>query len=128
MAPCGGLLAPGDGQTLAMAPRVSVIMPCCNAGRMLRPALASVLEQTYPAIEVIFVDNNSSDDSAHVAREMLAASHRPSVVTECPAQGANHARNHGYGFARGDYIQWMDADDAMELDKIERQVTALEAD
>jgi hypothetical protein len=102
-------------------------MPCFNAGRMLRPALASVLEQTYPALEVIFVDNNSTDGSTNTARTMLTASHRPSIVTQCPAQGANHARNHGYSFASGEYIQWMDADDAMDRDKVERQVTALEA-
>jgi len=111
-----------------MIPLVSVIIPCFNAGRMLRPALTSVLQQTYPATEVIFVDNNSTDDSAHIARTMLAASPRPFIATECPAQGANHARNHGYTFARGEYIQWLDADDAMNRDKIERQVAALETD
>lgn len=111
-----------------MAPLVSVVVPCFNGGRMLRPALASVLEQTYPAIEVIFVDNNSTDESALIARTMLAASYRPFVVTECSAQGANHARNQGYTFVHGEYIQWMDADDAMNRDKIERQVAALETD
>jgi hypothetical protein len=111
-----------------MAPLVSVVMPCFNAGRMLRPALASVLQQTYPTIEVIFVDNNSTDDSERIARTMLAASQRPFIVTECSAQGSNHARNHGYTFVRGDYIQWMDADDAMNHDKIERQVAALATD
>jgi hypothetical protein len=95
---------------------------------MLRSALASVVEQTYPNIELIFVDNNSTDGSADVAREVLTASGRAFRLATCPVQGANNARNHGYGFARGDYIQWMDADDAMDRDKIERQVRALEAD
>lgn len=110
-----------------MLPLVSVVMPCFNAGRMLRPALASVLQQTWPAIEVIFVDNNSTDDSAAVAREMLAASDRPFTLTACPVQGANNARNHGYTLVTGDYIQWMDADDALDRDKIERQVAVLQA-
>src|SRR5437763_7117174 len=106
---------------------VSVIMPCFNAGRMLRPALASVFGQSYANLELIFVDNNSSDESLATAREMAASAGRPVTITACAEQGVNHARNHGYALARGDYIQWMDADDAMAPDKIAMQVAALEA-
>jgi glycosyltransferase involved in cell wall biosynthesis len=50
------------------SPLVSIVMPCFNAGRMLRPALQSVLAQTHRNIEVIFVDNNSTDDSPKIAQ------------------------------------------------------------
>lgn len=106
-------------------PLVSVVIPCFNAGRMLRAALASVLAQRHPNLEIIFVDNNSTDGSLEIAREVAAASARPFTVTSCPAQGVNHARNHGYGLVRGDYVQWMDADDRLDPDKIALQAAAL---
>lgn len=80
-------------------------MPCFNAGRMLRAALASVLAQTHPNLQVIFIDNNSTDGSLEIAREIATGSARPFTVTSCQAQGVNHARNRGYGFVRGDYVQ-----------------------
>jgi thioesterase domain-containing protein/GT2 family glycosyltransferase len=111
-----------------MGPLVSVIMPCYNAGRMLEPALWSVFSQTYPNLELIFVDNNSTDGSAERARTIAADHGRPFHFIQCEAQGANHAREAGYRLARGDYIQWMDADDALGLQKIALQVAALEQD
>jgi Glycosyl transferase family 2 len=109
-----------------VTPLVSVVMPCRNAGRMLRPALQSVIDQTHPALHIVFVDNASTDGSAAVAREVLAAGNRPFELTECATPGANRARNHGYQFVRGDYVQWMDADDGMDRDKIALQVAALD--
>ncbi len=114
--------------TAASAKLVSVIIPCRNAGPMLRPALLSVIEQTYPNIEIIFVDNNSTNSSQATAREVAQTTTRPFQVTCCSESGANNARNFGYSFARGDYIQWMDADDALDPDKIALQVAALEHD
>jgi hypothetical protein len=111
-----------------MAALISVIMPCFNAGPMLRPALNSVLRQSHPDIEVIFVDNNSTDGSADVAREVLTQAGRPFAMVACPEQGVNRARNLGYTHARGDFIQWMDADDGLSPDKLALQVAALEAD
>ena len=108
------------------APLVSVVMPCFNAGRMLQPALKSVVAQTHPAVEIIFVDNASTDGSATVAERVLAAQQRPFRIVRCETPGANPARNLGYGFVNGDYVNWMDADDLMDADKIARQVAALE--
>ena len=109
------------------APLVSVIMPCFNAGPMLSPALNSVIGQTYPALEIIFVDNASTDGSGRVAEGIFASQSRPHRIVRCETPGANVARNFGYGFATGGYVNWMDADDLMDSDKIARQVAALEA-
>jgi thioesterase domain-containing protein len=111
-----------------MAPLVSVIMPCHNAGRMLEPALWSVFAQTWPNLEFIFVDNNSTDGSAGRALAFAEGKPRPFRIAHCPEQGANNARNLGYTLARGDYVQWMDADDALGVEKIALQVEALERD
>jgi len=109
-----------------LAPLVSVIMPCFNAGKMLRAALDSVIHQTHPNLEIIFVDNLSSDGSAGRAKQILEAGTRGFKLAECARRGVNYARNHGYQFVRGDYVQWMDADDELDRDKIALQVAALE--
>jgi glycosyltransferase involved in cell wall biosynthesis len=95
---------------------------------MLQPALWSVFAQSYPNLELSFVDNNSTDGSADFARSIAAATTRPVRFLECKEPGANNARNLGYASARGDYIQWLDADDALGLQKLEHQVAALEND
>ncbi len=94
---------------------------------MLRPALDSLIRQTHPAIEIIFVDNGSTDKSVVVAEQMLSAQSRPFRIVNCVERGVNKARNYGYPFANGDYVQWMDADDAIDATKIALQVAALEA-
>lgn len=106
-------------------PLVSVIMPCFNAGPMLRPALDSVIRQTWPNLEIIFVDNNSTDASLALAKEIAATGERPMRVVQCLEQGVNHARNLGFTLARGEFIQWMDADDELAPDKVARQVAAM---
>jgi hypothetical protein len=108
-----------------MAGLVSIVMPCFNAGPMLPRALASVQAQTYRDLEIVFVDNNSTDGSLDRAREIAKGDPR-FVIAQCPAQGANHARNHGYALAQGRYIQWLDADDELEPRKIELQAAALD--
>ncbi len=109
------------------APLVSVVIPCFNGGRMLRAALQSVIAQTHPALEIVFVDNGSTDGGMETAERLLAESERPHRIVRCEERGANAARNLGYAFATGDYVNWMDADDLMDADKIARQVAALEA-
>ena len=93
---------------------------------MLRPALLSVIEQTHPNIELIFVDNNSTDSSLAVAQEIAKTATRQIHITTCTAQGANNARNSGYRMARGEFIQWMDADDLLDPNKIALQVAVLQ--
>ncbi len=109
------------------APLVSVVIPCLNAGKMLRPTLESVVRQTHPALEIVFVDNGSTDGSVEVAEEILGAGARPFRIVACPERGASSARNFGYRFVSGAYVQWLDADDSLDTDKIALQVDALEA-
>jgi glycosyltransferase involved in cell wall biosynthesis len=111
---------------MAQEPLVSVVMPCLNAGRMLRRALTSVVRQTYANIEIVFVDNGSADGSDRLAQEMGSASGLEFRFAVCREPGPCRARAHGFTLARGDYIQWMDADDEMNPDKVALQVAALE--
>ena len=107
-----------------MPPLVSLIIPCHNAGRWLAGTLESALAQTWPATEILVINDGSTDESATVAQPFAARGVR--VITQ-PNQGASAARNHGLRLARGEFIQFLDADDLLSPDKIARQVGLLQA-
>lgn len=113
---------------MSAPPLVSVVVPCFDAGPMLAVCLESCRAQTHPNVEIVFVDNNSTDGSAAIAARFAAEPGHPIRLEACSRQGQAFARNHGLARARGDYIQWLDADDALAPDKIARQVAAMEAD
>jgi glycosyltransferase involved in cell wall biosynthesis len=83
----------------------------------------SCLRQTYPEVEVIVVDDGSPD---HTLAEARAFEPRIRVLTG-PNRGANAARNRGIGLATGAFLQFLDADDLLHPEKLERQVAALSA-
>jgi glycosyltransferase involved in cell wall biosynthesis len=104
-------------------PQVSVIMNCRNSGCYLREALDSVYSQTFRDFEIIFWDNQSTDDSAAIAQsygEPLRYFRGENVLS----LGA--ARNEAIARACGKYIAFLDCDDIWEPDKLELQVRRLE--
>jgi glycosyltransferase involved in cell wall biosynthesis len=105
-----------------MTPAVSVIIPCKNAAAWLAQAIESCLGQTWSDLEVIVVDNGSSDASLTLARSYLSRSVK---VLECARQGASAARNAGLEQARGAFIQFLDADDVLHPDKVRSQMERL---
>src|SRR4051812_31120644 len=110
-----------------MPPLVSIIIPCFNARPMIEKCLRSCLRQTYASIEIIVVDNNSKDASLDVVERLKQQTRIPIMILKCREQGGGYARNQGYTHAQGDYIQWLDADDELQPDKIELQVAALQS-
>lgn len=107
------------------SPLVTTIIPVYNRAAMLREAVASVLAQTHRAIEVIIVDDGSTDDTPSVADSLASAEVR--VIHQTNA-GPGVAREAGRLAARGDYVQYLDSDDLLDPRKFELQVSALEAD
>lgn len=97
-----------------MGPLVSVVVPCFNAERWLGAALDSALAQTWAPLEVIVVDDGSTDGSVDVARSF---GDRVTVLTG-PNQGPSAARNRGLGVARGEHVQFLDSDDLLLPTKI----------
>ena len=103
-------------------PLVSVVIPAHNATAYIAQTLTSVLEQTHKNVEVIVVDDNVTTETIDIANSFGDA--RICVVkTEC--LGASASRNLGLRHAQGDYIQYLDADDLLSREKIQRQITAL---
>jgi glycosyltransferase involved in cell wall biosynthesis len=103
-------------------PRVSIIIPCWNGAALLGEAIESCLEQTWRNWEIIVIDNGSTDESLTVARRYESPS---VIVLECRHKGASAARNVGLKRACGDFIQFLDADDVLDRDKIQTQVERL---
>lgn len=109
-------------------PLVSIIIACYNAAARLEPCLQSCFQQRHPNLEIIVIDNNSTDATVETVKRCAETSPHPLHLLSCQTQGANAARNYGFEQAQGDYIQWLDADDELEPDKIAQQVAALEQD
>ena len=107
-----------------MSPRVSIIIPCRNGAAWLGEAIESCLGQSWPSLQIIVVDNGSTDGSFDLAKRYKA---RGITVLECERAGASAARNVGLKHADGDLIQFLDADDLLDAEKIRRQVERLDA-
>jgi Glycosyl transferase family 2 len=105
-----------------LLPKVSILIPCYNAERWVAQAIQSALDQTYPNKEVIVVDDGSSDCSLEVIKSF---SDRIRWETQLN-HGGNAARNRLLELSTGDWIQYLDADDYLQPDKIEQQIQALQ--
>ncbi len=126
-----------------VAGMVSVIVPTHNRARLLRQALASILAQRYPLIDIIVIANGCRDETAHVVRDMQATGHKAVAVGHAAGHtppvpqvtwtflefeetlGGARARNIGLDAARGDYVAFLDDDDLWHPDKLMTQVQLL---
>jgi glycosyltransferase involved in cell wall biosynthesis len=105
-----------------MKPLVSILIPAYNAEAWISDTLRSAVAQTWERKEIIVVDDGSTDRTLAIARQFESDQLR--VVTH-KNQGAAATRNKALSLSRGDYIQYLDADDLMGPDKIAKQVEAL---
>jgi len=104
---------------------VSVVIPCFNSERFIQEAIDSVMGQTVTPIEIICVDDGSTDGSLPKLQDLSKQIPILQVIAQKNA-GATHARNRGLEQAQGDYVQFLDADDALLPEKIERQLAIVE--
>lgn len=103
---------------------ISVIIPAHNRRKTLSYCLHSVLDQTYPPLEIIVIDDASSEPLAPLSKEF--SDQRIKLVSLQEHKGAQYARNFGIQQAQGSWIAFLDSDDEWVLNKLERQVQALE--
>jgi glycosyltransferase involved in cell wall biosynthesis len=103
---------------------ISVIVPCYNGGAFLEATLRSALAQTFPAIEIIVIDDGSTDESAVIAERAGAGA--PVRVIRQHNQGESVARNRGIAEARGTHVLFLDADDLLAPEALDRLSAAID--
>lgn len=103
---------------IADNPLISVIIPVYNVEKYLRECLDSVLAQTYKILEVILIDDGSTDFSGDICDEYINVDERIKVIHQKNA-GLSEARNHGFDSATGEYVYFLDSDDWIQKDTLE---------
>ncbi len=101
--------------------KVSIIVPVYNAEKSLRRCVDSLINQTYSNIEIILVNDGSSDESLEICRLYSEKDSRVMVIDQQNG-GPSSARNKGINCATGEYLTFVDADDYVELDLVEKAV------
>ena len=107
-------------------PKVSVIIPCYNLGEYIDEAVESVINQTYQDLEIIIVNDGSTDE---LTNHLLSGYTRPKTrVLITPHQGVAAARNTGIKESQGEYILPLDADDKIGIGYVDEAVKILDSD
>lgn len=104
--------------------KISIIVPVYNVERYLPECLDSLLGQTYRELEIILVDDGSRDASGRICDAYGERDSRIRVIHQ-QNQGLSPTRNHGLDIATGDYIAFVDSDDYVAEDMMEKMLSAL---
>ena len=105
-----------------MKPLVSILIPAYNAEKWISYTLQSAVAQTWPRKEIIVVNDGSTDRTPEIVKRFAS---KGVVLRSTENRGLSTAQNEAFQLCHGDYIQWLDADDLLAPDKIERQLAAL---
>lgn len=103
---------------------VSIIIPCFNSEATIRTTLDNCLQQTHSNIEVLVIDDQSTDSSYSIVLSIARSESRVVLIAN-EKKGVQNARNLGLDHAQGKFIKFLDSDDLMDLDLIEKQVLLL---
>lgn len=103
-------------------PRVSIVVPAYEHARYVERAIGSALAQTWRDVEIIVVDDGSSDATADLAARMLEGAARPHRLVRRANRGAPATLNEGAALATGEYLQFLNSDDWLEPRRVERMV------
>jgi glycosyltransferase involved in cell wall biosynthesis len=106
-------------------PLVSVIIPCFNAASYMEDSLMSIVNQTYKNIEIIAIDDCSSDNTWSILQSLQKKDHRIKIYQNPKNLKLISTLNRAIDFCQGDFIARMDADDISNLDRIEKQVKVI---
>src|SRR4051812_35859428 len=108
-----------------MPPRVSVVVPIYNVATYLDACLQSIAQQTLTDLDVVMVDDGSTDDSADIARSMGERDPRFRLVTKANG-GLGSARNAGIDAATGEFLAFVDSDDVLPRHALETLLGSLD--
>jgi len=110
-------------EKISPAPLVSIIIPCYNSGSFVSRAVESALNQTYGNIELILVDNNSTDNTYEILKQYQYLYPDKVRIFKEPKRGSAAARNRGIEVSKGKWLQFLDSDDEILPGKIQHQIT-----
>lgn len=108
-----------------MTSLVTIIIPCYNIAPYLQKCVDSILNQTYPYFELLLLDDGSADDTLELCKVYEKEDNRVRVFTH-QNKGVSYTRNRGIKEAKGDYVMFVDGDDYLEVDYIEKHIVDLE--
>ncbi len=111
---------------MSLKPKVTVVIPAYNAARTIDATMASVRRQTFDNLEIIVVDDGSTDTTPQIVKKHIAEDERVRLITQKNG-GVARARNRGIAEGSGEFIAPVDADDLWRSDKIEKQLAAMAA-
>ena len=106
-------------------PLISIIVPIFNVEQYLEPCLNSIKNQTYQNLEIILINDGSTDNSLNIAQKFLDTDSRFKLFSQKNA-GLSSARNHGIKKATGKYITFVDSDDTIEKNMLEMMLRGLQ--
>ena len=109
------------------APLVSIIMPAYNCERYIAEAITSVINQTYPNLELIVIDDSSQDNTANIVKKLALKDMRINLYQNERNMGVSKTRNKGIEIAKGEWIAFLDSDDCWTSDKLEKQMEFIKA-
>jgi glycosyltransferase involved in cell wall biosynthesis len=112
-------------KTMVMSNLVSIIIPSYNYGFVIEQTLDNLLDQSYANWEAIIVDDGSSDNTSEIVGKFTERDARISYIFQ-QNSGVSVARNLGFKHSKGDYIQFLDADDLLSKEKLALQVAFME--
>jgi glycosyltransferase involved in cell wall biosynthesis len=101
---------------------ISVVIPCYNVEKYVEQCLQSLLNQTHKDLQIICVNNNSTDNTLSVLTRFASEQRLLITLVEESQKGAPYARNRGLQEVKGDYVQFLDADDLLAPEKIAHQI------
>lgn len=106
---------------------ISVIMPIYNSAEYIEQSINSVLTQSYEKIELIIIDDSSTDNGVDIVKKIMDFDNRIQLILMPENQGAGSARNKGIDVANGRYIAFLDADDVWLPAKLEKQIAFMQS-
>ena len=101
-------------------PKISVIVPVCNSYKYLKMIHKSIQDQSFKDIEIIYIDDGSKDGSVEFLKKMQEKDKRIIILKNKESRGPFYNRNKGAIFARGEYLQFVDSDDMLAGDILEK--------
>ncbi|WP_439490600.1 glycosyltransferase family A protein [Algoriphagus sp.] len=116
-----------DTRSKSQDPLVSILIPVYNKASYIKETLESALKQTYPNTEIILVNDGSTDSSLEILKTYIEKYPDKITLIDQENQGVSLATNQGIQAAKGEYIQFLDADDLLSPNKIANQISLLDS-